>query len=117
MELRISYRPFSKTLAVWDALDDILTDEARQAVTHVKDDDDEEFFISVGTLDGEFHNLMAMDCFNRGRNWVKMMEGVLPNATIVTLAQYIEDWQAEFDAQYGNDTSGLAVNHRASLTV
>ena len=118
MEIRISYRPFTQVLNAYNTVDDTLSDEARE-VTYDKDDDD-QFFVSVGTLNGEFHNLFAMDCVGRGHEWVKMVKGLLPEETIATLVGYMNEWQTAYDDKWhGNMKSGEAilVRHQASLTV
>lgn len=118
MEIRISYRPFTQVLNAYNTVDDTLSDEARE-VTYDKDDDD-QFFVSVGTLNGEFHNLFAMDCVGRGHEWVKMVKGLLPEETIATLVGYMNEWQTAYDDKWhGNMKSGEAilVRHQAVLTV
>jgi hypothetical protein len=117
MKLNISYRPFSGTLMVWDSLNDVLPENslAEIVLTHV-DGDKDNYFVAIGTLDGEFHELQVLDCHGAGQGWNLWVSGYLPDTVIGRVMELVANWYAEY-----NDNDDLRVKmlayHRAEVEV
>ena len=117
MKLNITYRPFTATLTVWDILNDVLPEETLAGIQRRYDDEDEEkYHIAIGTLDGEFHELMVVDCFGGGQGWNLWLTGLLPDETINTLVNLVAGWDAEHDKDDDVRTR-MVICHRAQVEV
>jgi hypothetical protein len=99
--LKVSYRPFSGTLSVWDIADDTMPESMLgERVDNHQDGDDENYFVSVMTLDGHFHALTVLDIRNAGQHWNLWASAYLPDEVIVTIADLVDGWNGQYEENY-----------------
>jgi hypothetical protein len=116
MKLNISYRPFSGTLMVWDAINDtMLGEDLTRIVTKTVDGDDENYHVALATLDSKFHYLQVLDCHGAGQHWNLWASECLPDDIINKVMELVTNWYAE----YNDDDLRVKVlaYHRAEVEV
>ena len=111
MNITISYRPFSGTIAVWDTLNDTMDEsELTNIVDRTIDGDDENYFVAIGTLHGAFHYLQVLDCHGQGQHWNLWASAYLPDSIISKVLELVAEWEKARPSQHP-----LLVTHKATL--
>lgn len=99
--LKLSYRPFSGNLSVWDIADDTMPESMlNERVTKHQDGDDDSYHVSFMTLDGRFHAMTVLDIRDAGQNWNLWASAYLPDEVIATIASIVDGWNGEYDENY-----------------
>ena len=115
--LKVTYRPFSGSLLVWDTADDTMPEEMlSERVNRHQDGDDESFHVSVMTLDGRFHALTVLDIRNAGRHWNLWASSYLTDEVITTIATLVDGWNGEYDENDDLRTKMLT-HHKTTVEV
>jgi len=115
---KITYRPFSGTLSVWDPIDDTLSEEmlAERGVHH-QDGGDDDWYVSIMTLDGRFHALEVLDIRNLGQHWNLWASSYLTDEFITTISMLVDGWNAEYANSKDDLRVRLLTTHRTTVEV
>jgi len=113
MNITISYRPLAGTIMVWDTLNDTMDEnELTKIVVRKIDGDDDNYFVAVGTLHGQFHCLQVLDCHGQGQHWNLWASAYLSDSIINMVLAKVAEWDATPTTQHP-----ILVSHKVTVEV
>jgi hypothetical protein len=95
MNITITYRPFSGTISAWNTLDNTMPEADRENIKRVyQDGDDESWFVSMDTYNGQFHSVTVLDSSGAGQGWNLFLSALLNDDTIGVIYDQVTKWDS-----------------------
>jgi hypothetical protein len=105
--LEVSYRPYPGTLMLWVEESDEQNDFIR--------DDEENWHLSLGMVNGQFASMVALGVREEGRGWDTWLSFYLPDSTVARIAQFVENCDDTFLEAVKQPPEGMLTVCRLAL--